>query len=152
MFDFHRFLLSLFSAQQQIWTFTRFFLVKWSCHFGSTDQIKGQRSRGQRFNGPPKLNVRAQVKGPRLIPISSSIIFFLGSFFCQCLLKQISFSILNPQISYIPLVDTGTLDGLKGQSYKVRCLRVFKVISSYLYLIFLIFCPGESTHPMLSLR
>ena len=55
--------------------------VKGACHFGWTNQIKGQRSRGQRFNGPPKLNVRAQVKGPRLIPISSSIIFFSSVIF-----------------------------------------------------------------------
>ena len=38
-----------------------------------TNQIKGQRSRGQRFNGSPKLNVRAQVTYPRLIPVMSSI-------------------------------------------------------------------------------
>ena len=46
-------------------------------HFGSTNQIKGQRSRGQRFNGSPKLNVRAQIRSkltcPRLIPAMSSI-------------------------------------------------------------------------------
>ena len=38
-----------------------------------TNQIKGQRSRGQRFNGSPKLNVRAQVICTRLIPAMSSI-------------------------------------------------------------------------------
>ena len=38
-----------------------------------TNQIKGQRSRGQRFNGLPKLNVRAQVTCPTLIPAMSCI-------------------------------------------------------------------------------
>ena len=38
-----------------------------------TIQIKGQRSRGQRFNGLPKLNVRAQVTCPRLNPAMSCI-------------------------------------------------------------------------------
>ena len=38
-----------------------------------TNQIKGQRSRGQRFNGSPKLNVKAQVTCPRLIPAMPSI-------------------------------------------------------------------------------
>ena len=42
-----------------------------------TNQIKGQRSCGQRFNGSPKLNVRAQIRSkvtcPRLIPAMSSI-------------------------------------------------------------------------------
>ena len=42
-------------------------------HFGSTNQIKGQRSRGQRFNGSPKLNDRAKVTCPRLVPAMSSI-------------------------------------------------------------------------------
>ena len=42
-----------------------------------TNQIKGQRSRGQRFNGSQKLNVRAQIRSkltcPRLITAISSI-------------------------------------------------------------------------------
>ena len=35
--------------------------------------VKGQRSRGQRFNGSPKLNVRSKVTCPRFIPAMSSI-------------------------------------------------------------------------------